>query len=105
MRRDDQEGERGDQPRYVLQCVGQGERFRPDLRARDRSEILANDLAADVQGFFAVAGAVEAPARSHMTRGVHETGCNENIGVNEHAGQRSSPGMSSGPPVKRPMSS
>ena len=99
-----QDGERGDQPRCVLQGIGHGERFRPDLRASDRSEILADDLAADVQGFFAVAGAVEAPAGGHMTKGVHETDCNENIGTNEHTDQGSSPGMSSGPPVKRPMS-
>lgn len=68
------------------------------LRAHD-------DLAADAHGFFAVAGAVEASAGGHMNQGSHEPGRNENVGVDEHAGQRPSPGKSSDPPARRPMSS
>ena len=49
-------------------------------------KVLADNLAADVQGFSAVARTVEASAGDHMSRRSHETGRDENVGVDEHAG-------------------
>ena len=61
--------------------------------------------AADAHGFFVVAGTVEASAGGHMSRGGDEAGRYENVGIDEHADQRPSPDESSGPPVRRAMSS
>ena len=97
--------ERGDHPRRVLQRVEHPERYRPGLRARDRDEVFADNLAADVQGFFAVAGPVEAPAGGDMSRGSHESGRDENVGIDEHPGQGSPPDAFSGPPARLPESS
>ena len=97
--------ERGNHLRRVLQRVDHAERYRPGLRARDRDEVFADNLAADVQGFFAVAGPVEAPASGDMGRGSHESGRDENVGIDEHPGQRSPPDAFSGPPVRLPKSS
>ena len=97
--------ERGGHPRRVLQRVDHPERYRPGMRARDRDEVFADNLAADVQGLFAVAGPVEAPAGGDMGRGSHESGRDENVGIDEHPGQRSPPDAFSDPPVRLPKSS
>ena len=98
-------GERRYQPRCVRECVVDGERCRPGLRAGDGNKVLADDLAADVQGFTAVADAVEVATGGDMSGGGHNTRCHENVRVDEHAGQWSLPVVFSGPPVRRPMSS
>ena len=49
-------------------------------------KVFADNLAADVQGFPAIARTVEAPAGDHMGGRSHEAGRNENVGVDEHAG-------------------
>ena len=73
--------------------------IRPGLRPRGHNKTIANDPAADAHGFFVVAGTVEASAGGHTSRGGDEAGRYGNVGIDEHADQRPSPGKSSDPSV------